>query len=122
MPPTIIVKEIAHHLSPGAEHLIIYHFLIEGRAYARLADGSRLELTAGDIVLAVPPSVWPRIGFEPELPPELRPQMGPVVKYLSVVDRRFWESDRLGPNARTDGMVSVTWDATAGQPFGDLAQ
>ena len=42
---------VAHQLSPGARHLIIYHFLTEGRAYARLPDGRREELTAGDIVI-----------------------------------------------------------------------
>jgi AraC-like DNA-binding protein len=42
---------IAPYLSPGAGHLIIYHFLTEGRAYAKLLDGRREELTAGDIVI-----------------------------------------------------------------------
>ena len=35
---------VATFLSPGARHLIIYHYLIEGRAYARLKDGPREEL------------------------------------------------------------------------------
>ncbi len=43
--------DIAHYLSPEAGHLIIYHFLTEGRAYARLTEGPREELTAGDIVI-----------------------------------------------------------------------
>jgi AraC-like DNA-binding protein len=42
---------IAPYLSPEAGHLIIYHFLTEGRAYARLPEGRREELTAGDIVV-----------------------------------------------------------------------
>jgi AraC-like DNA-binding protein len=42
---------MAPHLSPGAGHMILYHFLCEGRAYARLPDGPREELTAGDIVI-----------------------------------------------------------------------
>jgi AraC-like DNA-binding protein len=42
---------IASQLSPGAGHLILYHFLTEGRAFARLSDGRREELTAGDIVI-----------------------------------------------------------------------
>ncbi len=41
----------APYLSPKAGHLIIYHFLTEGRAYAKLPDGRREELTAGDIVI-----------------------------------------------------------------------
>ncbi len=42
---------VAHQLAPGAGHLIVYHFLTEGRAYARLPNGRREELTAGDIVI-----------------------------------------------------------------------
>ena len=42
---------IASYLSPGAGHLILYHFLTEGRAFARLAGGRRDELTAGDIII-----------------------------------------------------------------------
>jgi AraC-like DNA-binding protein len=41
----------APYLSPGARHLIFFHFLTEGRAYARLPEGQREELTAGDIVI-----------------------------------------------------------------------
>ncbi|HEU5235556.1 MAG TPA: AraC family transcriptional regulator [Pyrinomonadaceae bacterium] len=46
-----LTKEVAQALSPSAGHLIIYHFLREGRAYAKLADGRQEELTAGDIVI-----------------------------------------------------------------------
>jgi AraC-like DNA-binding protein len=42
---------IAPYLSPQAGHLILYHFLTEGRAYARLMEGRREELAAGDIVI-----------------------------------------------------------------------
>jgi hypothetical protein len=41
----------APYLSPRGGHLILYHFLTEGRAYARLLEGRREELTAGDIVI-----------------------------------------------------------------------
>lgn len=44
-------ETIAPFLSPRAGHLIIFHFLTEGRAYTRLLDGRREELTAGDIVV-----------------------------------------------------------------------
>jgi AraC-like DNA-binding protein len=39
------------YLSPSAGHLILYHFLTEGRAYVKLGDGPRIDLTAGDIVI-----------------------------------------------------------------------
>jgi AraC-like DNA-binding protein len=42
---------IAARLSPHGGHVIIFHFLTEGRAYAKLDDGTREELTAGDIVV-----------------------------------------------------------------------
>src|SRR5512141_436474 len=46
-----LTKDVARYLSPSAGHLILYHFLTDGRAYARLPDGRREELTAGDIVV-----------------------------------------------------------------------
>ena len=42
---------IAPYLAPAAGHLITYHFLTEGRAYARLPEGPRQELRLGDIVI-----------------------------------------------------------------------
>jgi AraC-like DNA-binding protein len=42
---------IASYLSPKAGHLILYHFLTEGRAFAKLSDGRWEELTAGDVVI-----------------------------------------------------------------------
>lgn len=44
-------KEIAHNFSATAHHVIIYHFLTEGRAYAKLSEGTREDLSAGDIVI-----------------------------------------------------------------------
>src|SRR5262245_20218242 len=38
-------------LAPGAQHLLIYHFVVEGSARARLEDGPDVELTPGDIVV-----------------------------------------------------------------------
>ena len=38
-------------LFADARHLIIYHFLTEGRAYAKITGGQREELIAGDIVI-----------------------------------------------------------------------
>jgi AraC-like DNA-binding protein len=44
-------RAVAPYLAPGAGHLIIYHLLTEGRANARLLDGERITLEAGDIVI-----------------------------------------------------------------------
>ena len=45
------LKGLATFLTPAPEHLIIYHFLTDGRAYTQLPEGKRVELTAGDIVV-----------------------------------------------------------------------
>jgi AraC-like DNA-binding protein len=42
---------IASYFSPNTKHIILYHYLIEGRAFARLPDGQREELIAGDVVV-----------------------------------------------------------------------
>ena len=42
---------VAPHLAPGGGHVIIYHLLTEGRAFARLVEGERVPLEAGDIVI-----------------------------------------------------------------------
>jgi monoamine oxidase len=41
--------------------------------------------------------------------------MGTAVKYLAVVDSRFWETEGMSPNAMSDGDITFTWDATDGQ-------
>jgi len=42
---------MAPYVSPTAAHVIIYHLLTAGRASARLVDGERIVLEAGDIVI-----------------------------------------------------------------------
>ncbi|MDQ2918346.1 MAG: FAD-dependent oxidoreductase [Verrucomicrobiota bacterium] len=68
-----------------------------------------------EVVLAIPPSTWRRICFSPRLPANLRPQMGTNVKYLATIKRRFWLRGKTSPNALTDDIVSMTWEATDNQ-------
>lgn len=42
---------IAQALSQEGRHLILFHYLVEGRAYAQLLEGEREELAKGDIVI-----------------------------------------------------------------------
>jgi AraC-like DNA-binding protein len=44
-------SQIAPLLCPGAGHVIIYHYLADGRAYAQLPEGSRRDLGSGDVVI-----------------------------------------------------------------------
>jgi Cupin len=43
--------DLARYFVPGAEHLIIYHLLTDGRAFLRLENGARITLNAGDLVM-----------------------------------------------------------------------
>src|SRR5262245_19993222 len=42
---------LAPMLAPGAPHLVIYHFVIDGGAFVQLADGQSIELGPGDVVV-----------------------------------------------------------------------
>ena len=44
-------RALAHIVAPGAEHVIMYHLLTEGRASVRLESGECVRLQAGDIVM-----------------------------------------------------------------------
>jgi len=44
-------RTVAPYLATGAGHVIIYHLLTEGHAFARLVDGERIALDAGDLVI-----------------------------------------------------------------------
>ena len=44
-------SSVAPYLAPDAGHVIIYHLLTEGHASARLLDGERITLNAGDLVI-----------------------------------------------------------------------
>jgi monoamine oxidase len=85
----------------------------DSRVTAKCADGTVVE--ADDVILSVPPSVWNKISITPALPAELKPTMGVAVKYLAQVKGRFWEQEKLSPNAFTDGMISMTWECTNNQ-------
>ena len=42
---------MAATLAPGAAHLVLYHFVIDGGAVVELADGQSIELEPGDVVI-----------------------------------------------------------------------
>ena len=47
-PPSTTLAPV---LAPGALHLVIYHFLIEGSGFVVVEDGSRIRLEAGDVIV-----------------------------------------------------------------------
>jgi AraC-like DNA-binding protein len=44
-------KDLAPTLAPGAPHLVIYHFVIDGHAFAQTKDGPPVALEPGDVVI-----------------------------------------------------------------------
>jgi AraC-like DNA-binding protein len=44
-------SQMAPLLCPGAGHVIIYHYLVDGRAYAQAHGGKRHDLGSGDVVV-----------------------------------------------------------------------
>jgi AraC-like DNA-binding protein len=42
---------LAPMLAPGAPHLVIYHFVIDGKAFVQMADGQSIDLDPGDVVV-----------------------------------------------------------------------
>lgn len=87
------------------------------KVVVKCGDGRMLE--GDDCVLAVPPTVWNKIRFEPAIPAKIRPQMGTAVKYLASLKARFWKKDGLSPDMLSEGPVSMSWEATDNQPGGD---
>ena len=44
-------RTLASTLAPGAQHVVIYHLVVDGSARARLDGGPDVELSPGDIVV-----------------------------------------------------------------------
>jgi AraC-like DNA-binding protein len=44
-------RELVGDLSPGASHLLLFHYVLSGELEARVSDGTREKLSTGDIVI-----------------------------------------------------------------------
>ncbi len=44
-------NKMAARLAPGAEHLVLYHFVVDGEAMVELSDAQKIELKPGDVVI-----------------------------------------------------------------------
>src|ERR1044071_5990589 len=66
------------------------------------------------VILAIPPTVWDDIEFNPKLTDEYRVQMGTAIKYLSNVKDRFWIDQKTAPSSSSDDYGN-TWEGTDNQ-------
>lgn len=71
--------EAAPFLEPGAERVVIYHYLTEGECWVELGNQPPLPLRAGDVVI-FPHGDAHRMGSEPGLVPA---QPGDLAELLS---------------------------------------
>jgi monoamine oxidase len=83
-------------------------------AVARVVANDKI-IEADEVVLAIPPTTWQGILFNPPLPTELRPQMGPALKYLSAVKEPFWKKSNQAAYSIGDDLAGWTWNNTAHQ-------
>src|SRR5260221_2240678 len=88
-----------------------------GESSASVLLHSRDRLSADDVILAVPPSVWDSIVFDPALPLSLRPkpQMGKNVKFIISLNEEFWIGTGISPDMSSDGPIGQTWHSTQEQ-------
>lgn len=113
-------QQLAHKLADaiGREHILLETSVTaiktgEATVTVSLADGRMLKTE--DVVLAIPPSLWNRIAFDPPLPAVLTPQMATVIKFLTAVKGRFWQAAKLAPVSLSED-IGWTWEATNNQP------
>ena len=88
--PTAKVMTATH--APGAEHLVLYHLVIQGGAFIELLDGESLELSPGDVVV-----------FPHGDPHHMSSGKGADA---AVPELRHWCQD---PVARSDAFVCGRW-------------
>ncbi|MCK6475451.1 MAG: NAD(P)/FAD-dependent oxidoreductase [Phycisphaerales bacterium] len=79
-------------------------------------DGRGRKFEADHVVIAVAPSVWNLIRFEPSLPPALAPQMGVASKMLVTMKSPVWKERGLSPESLSDTEIGYTWDSTGVHP------
>jgi monoamine oxidase len=113
-----------HHCEGGNQQLA-FKFestlgkVLLGRAVKRIDIGPKSvtvflakgkPLSGTDVVLAIPPSIWNLIAFDPPLPNIYKVQFGQNVKYLMNVREGCWKPD--GPEMSSDGPIDLTWQGT----------
>ena len=75
------------------------------------------KYNADYVILTAPPSVWHRIQFDPKFNPrKYSPPMGQAIKFLSVVDNRFWIQEGISPTGLNNQLGEI-WESSDSQYF-----
>jgi monoamine oxidase len=118
---------IAHRVAEslgGAVRLGVPVVSIDQKGDHVLVEAEGLTVSAGHVVVAVPPALALDIRFDPVLPDDRRALYtaavaGPESKTLIVYDEPFWRADGYsGQSAEPDSVAEVTLDASpvSGRP------
>jgi monoamine oxidase len=84
-----------------------------GKQSVTVKFGRGQSLTADEVIVAVPPTIWrKRIRFRPRLPKAYNVQFGKNVKYLLNVQQNVWDPE--APDMSSDGPINLTWKGTSG--------
>lgn len=106
-----LAEKLADSLPTGSVHLNcqVKRIRIRDRGVEVWTSKGK-TLTARDLILAVPPSIWRSVRFDPDLPKRYLGQFGRNVKYLMNVEKNSWSP--LSPSLSSDGPIDLTWQAT----------
>lgn len=74
---------------------------------ARVITADRREYTGDAVILAVPPTQWPKIDFG--YPVERLPQMGSNVKCILRLNAPVWEEAGVYPDVVSNDLAQLTW-------------
>ncbi len=107
--------ERLHFQSPVAE-------IATAGKTARVTTKAGRVFEGDDVILTVPPTMWPQIRFDPVLPPDLKPQMGDAVKFLTSVRDHFWERREMHPDSMSYGGIGHMWVGTENQDRTNLQE
>src|SRR6185369_103817 len=75
---TPATAELAQLLTPGAPHLMIYHFLVEGAGVVRVEGIQEIPLTAGDVIVVThgdPHDMCSAVDVPPQLSDEMKAKL-----------------------------------------------
>jgi len=91
--------DLAPFLAPGASHIVIYHLVIDGRAFAKSAAGKVIPLEPGDVVIF--PHGEPHImTSDPALP-----ERAPYPEVVGKIRNRDFSLLRIGGGGETTRLV-----------------
>jgi len=113
----LVSIRMAEELGDGVVHLGAPVTKIEqGDREVRVSAGTAITATGKAVIVALPPTLTSRIGYDPPLPAHRdqltqRMPQGSVIKCMAIYDEPFWRGDGLSGMATSDtGPAKIVFD------------